>query len=534
MLASMFSTPKQTGRVDASTTGIDAGVVFERALSNELVSPETALTVPAVLAAFTILSEDISSLPLILYRRLERGKERAFDNPYYQLLHDAPNPEHTSMIFRELMMGHLLGWGNFYAQLIWNNRGVITEMWPLRPDRMLVARKNGERVYLYETNDGKKRAFSKDEIWHVPAFGFDGLVGYSRIALMRNAIGLSMATERFGSRFFSNDARPSIALKYPKMLSATAQENILKSWNAAYSGAGRSHGTAILEEGLDIKEIGIPPEDAQFLETRAFQLGEIARAFRVPPHLIGDVEKSTSWGSGIEQQELGYLNHTLRPWMVRIEQTIGQQILLPQDRKNYFAEHLTEAMLRTDINTRMSAYVQAINNGIMNPNEVRERENLNPYEGGDDYRMPLNMSAVTGEDEPVEDPEDESEDEAPAEEQDPTVERLRPFILDAVQRSVRREIHEIEDALKRCKGDLKRFEDWLDEFYTADHFQYFGKTMAPLNQDVSNAVRNYCDFHKKRLRLALEDGKDINALFDYWRDELPQAFTQSLIDEVIL
>jgi HK97 family phage portal protein len=358
------------------------------------VTPESALNVTAVLAAFTTLSEDISSLPLILYRRLKQGKERAMDNPLYTLFHDAFNPEHTSMIFREIQVGHLLGWGNSYSQMLWDRKGQVREIWPLRPDRMQVSRKNGKRVYLYTTVEGQKRAFTQDEIWHVPAFGFDGLQGYSRITLARNAIGLAQATEKYGSRFFANDARPSIALKYPgKLKTQAARDNILESWNEIYGGVENSHGTAILEEGLDIKEIGIPPEDAQFLETRKFQVSEIARIFRIPPHMIGDVTGSTSWGSGIEQQEIGYLTHTLRPWLVRLEQTGTQQVLLESERREYLLEHLVDAMLRGDSQARYATYVQAITNGIMSPNEAREKENMNPYPGGEKYYHPLNISS---------------------------------------------------------------------------------------------------------------------------------------------
>src|SRR5512136_1907297 len=300
------------------------------------VSVEGSLKVTAVLSGFTILTEDTSSLPLILYRRLERGKERAVDHPYYSLMHDAPNPEMTSMVYRELQVGHMLGWGNFYAQMLWNDSGTVTELWPLNPSRMEIFRQNGERRYLYTTDTGQRVAFRQQDILHIPAFGFDGIQGYSRISLAKNAVGLAIAAEKYGSRFFANDARPTVVLKSPKATKPEAQKNLRESWNEIYRSSANAGKVAVLEEGLDLATIGIEPDAAQFLETRQFQVSEIARMFRIPPHMLGDVTNSTSWGTGIEQQELGYLSHTLRPWLVRIESQYNKDLLLQAERKKYF------------------------------------------------------------------------------------------------------------------------------------------------------------------------------------------------------
>ena len=196
--------------------------VRERSHSEETITPEISLTVSAVLAAFTILSEDLSSLPLLLYERRGRNKFRAYNSLYYRLMHDQPNPEHTSMIFREFVVGHLLGWGNFFGQPIFDRRGDVAEIWPLRPDRMTVKRFEGERIYLYQDSEGKQRVFLAEEILHIPAFGFDGLVGYSRIALARNAIGLAISVEKYGSKFFSNGAVSDYVYKHPGELSDDA------------------------------------------------------------------------------------------------------------------------------------------------------------------------------------------------------------------------------------------------------------------------------------------------------------------------
>lgn len=433
---------------------------YGESASGVSVSVEGSLKVTAVLAGFTILTEDTSSLPLILYRRLERGKERAIDHPYYTLMHDAPNPEMTSMVYRELQVGHMLGWGNFYGQMLWDETGTVYEIWPLNPARMEIFRQDGERRYLYTTDSGQRVAFRQQNILHIPAFGFDGLKGYSRISLAKNAIGLALAAEKYGSRFFANDARPTVALKSPKPMKEEVQKNLRNSWNEIYSGAHNAGKVAILEDGLDIATIGIEPEAAQFLETRQFQVAEIARMFRIPPHMLGDVTGSTSWGTGIEQQELGYLSHTLRPWLVRVEQQLNKDLLLPAERSKLFFEHLVDALLRTDISARMSAYATAINNGVLSPNEAREAENRNPYKGGDTYRFPLNTGEAN---------------------QAKQVKRDMPVLLDTAERVVRYEINELRDACARWleKGKEEKFNTWLDEFYASELPAYIRKTFRP-------------------------------------------------------
>ena len=451
------------------------------------ITPEIALTVSAVLAAFTILSEDISSLPMILYERQGRNKNRAYDNPYYQLMHDRPNPEHSSMIFRELQMGHLLAWGNSYSQIMTNSAGDVTELWPLRPDRMTVSRVKGERVYLYSSTSGKQRVFFQDEILHIPAFSFDGLQGYSRITLARNAIGLSIAAEKYGSKLFVNDARPSVALKHPGTLSDKAIEHLKNTWVSEEGIDEKRRGTAILEEGLDIVTIGIPPEDAQFLETRRFQVSEVARIFRVPPHMIGDVSGSTSWGSGIESQEQGYINHTLRPWMVRLEQGLNTQLLLAEEAKTLYFEHLVDALLRGDLQARYGAYVQSITNGIMSPNEVRERENMNPYAGGDEYYHPLNMGSNTT---------------TPAK---PAANAMAPLFRETIARVVKREMNDLRGAGRRflAHGMDAAFQSWATRFYTVEHPDFIRRQFAPL---LETQQRIYGE----------SDGPQLDATFDFY------------------
>jgi HK97 family phage portal protein len=467
--------------------------------SNEKVTPEIALTVPAVLAAFTILCEDIASLPLVLYQReADNDRSRAITHASYSLMHDAPNPEMSSMVFRELKMGHLLSWGNFFAQSILDQRGTIVELWPLRPDRMTVLRVDGEKVYHYVSTDDKPYTFLRDEILHIPAFGFDGLIGYSRIALARNAIGLALATEKYGSKFFANDARPGFVLKTPNTLSDTAYDRLNKDWDIIHQGSANAGKKAILEEGLDIGEIGFPPEDAQFIETQKWTVAQLARVFRVPPHMIGDVEKSTSWGTGIDSQEQGYVNHTLRPWTIRIEQALGLQLLLPNERRQYYWEHLFDALVRGDLQTRFETYVKAINNGIFAPNDALRKENMPTYPEGNQHWRPANMAPM------------ESGQANPA----PAQANAHPLFLDAAQRVLRREAGEVRDARQRwnTKGKGEKYAAWVGEFYKNEFPVFAAAVFHPLVEaqlitanQVEAAVRQFCE---GRGELALE-GADL-------------------------
>lgn len=450
----------------------------ERSYSEEIITPESALTSSAVISIITIMSQDIASIPLFLYARKGRAKFRAFDDPYYRLMHDQPNPEHTSMVFRELMMSHLIAWGNFYAQKIIDKSGNVVELWPLRPDRMAVKRVEGEKVYIYIDSSGKQRVFLQEEILHIPAFGFDGLIGYSRIALARHAIGLSVSLDKYGSKFFANGAHVDVVYKHPGTMTENAYNRLNDSLKEEHTGTEKAHKPIILEEGVTIDKLGLPNDDAQFLETKGFQLAEINRILGpVPPFRIADVERSTSWGSGIDSQEQGYINHTIFPYAVRIEQNLNTQILPESARVlGMFYEHLFDAYLRGDIATRYEAYVKAINNGIMSPNEVRVKENMNPYKDGDVYLRPLNMTPVN---------------ETPIE-NGTTASAFEPLWKDAIARVLKRESNDLLGASRRhlAKGQQAEFEKWADQFYTVDHPAFVRKQFTPILDVMNNFSGN--------------------------------------------
>jgi len=239
-----------------------------------------------------VIAETVASLPLNLYQETEEGSQKAFKHPLYRLLHDEPNPEMTSFVLRETMLSHLLLWGNAYCQVIRNGRGQVTALYPLLPDRMTVDRdEQGNLSYAYTSATGKVVTVPPTSILHIPGMGFDGVMGYSPVALERNAIGLGMAAEEYGSRFFSNGATPSGVLTHPNTVKNPGA--LRQSWNAAYGGSSNSGRVAILEEGMKFERISMPNNEAQFLETRKFQVSEICRIFRVPPHLVGDLEHAT-------------------------------------------------------------------------------------------------------------------------------------------------------------------------------------------------------------------------------------------------
>lgn len=359
------------------------------ATSGKAVTERSSMQITAVYACVRVLSEAVASLPLHLYHyRPDGSKEKAVQHPLYFLLHDEPNPEMTSFIFRETMMAHLLLWGNFYCQILRNGKGEVIGLYPLMPSRMTVDRdERGNLYYQYQhqgdeagTMMNKTVILTPYEVMHIPGLGFDGLVGYSPIAVAKNALGTSIACDEYASKFFANGASPSGVLEHPGVLKDP--EKVRESWNAAFGGSSNAHKTVVLEEGMKYTPISINPQDSQFLETRKFQVDEIARIFRVPPHMIGDLEHATF--SNIEEQSLEFVTYVLQPWLVRIESAISKSLLSDQEKRTYFARFNVDGLLRGNYASRMQGYATGINNGFMCANDIRELENMDliPEEDG--------------------------------------------------------------------------------------------------------------------------------------------------------
>lgn len=394
ILSNLFKNrDKPTNRVNGNAYSFFMGA----SSSGRRVTERTAMQMTAVYSCVRILSETLASLPLHIYESSETNSRKATKHPLYKLLHDEPNPEMTSFIFRETLMTHLLLWGNAYAQIIRNGKGEVLALYPLMPDRMRVDRDEyGQLYYEYMLSDSDANAkesgavrLSTQDILHIPGLGFDGLVGYSPIAMAKNAIGMAIATEEYGAAFFANGATPSGILTHPGVIKNP--EAMRESWSKGFGGRN-SHKVAILEEGMNYTPISIAPNEAQFLETRKFQLNEIARIFRVPPHMVGDLEKSSF--SNIEQQSLEFVKYTLDPWVSRFEQAMTRRLLTDDEKKKYYIKFNVDGLMRGDYQSRMNGYATARQNGWMSANDIRALENLDlisDEEGGNLYLVNGNM-----------------------------------------------------------------------------------------------------------------------------------------------
>jgi len=383
-------------------SGSNYTYLFGPTTSGKTVNEFTAMQTTAVYSCVRILAEAVASLPLHVYRYKENGKERVYNHHLYHILHNEPNTEMSSFVFRETLMSHLLIWGNAYAQIIRDGAGRVVALYPLLPNKMTVSRdKNGEIYYIYTTTSDENPNFKdygsvvlrKQDVLHIPGLGFDGLVGYSPIAMAKNAVGMTIATEEYGASFFANGANPGGVLEHPGVLKDP--KKVRDSWNEVYRGTANAHKIAVLEEGMKYQQIGIPPEEAQFLETRKFQINEIARLYRIPPHMVGDLEKSSF--SNIEQQSLEFVKYTLDPWVIRWEQAMQRSLLLPKEKQEFFIRLNVDGLLRGDYQSRMNGYSVARQNGWLSANDIREMEDMNPIpdeEGGNLYLINGNMTKL--------------------------------------------------------------------------------------------------------------------------------------------
>lgn len=494
-------------------TEANAGVV---------VNENTALMSTAVFSCIRVLSETVASLPLPVYRRAQSGgKERAEDHPLYTILHDQPNPEMTSFEWREVETSHLALWGNAFSEIERDGAGRPVALWPLRPDRMMVERVNGRLVYWYTLPSGEQVPMPPWAVHHVRGLSPDGRVGYSPIRLAREAIGLALATEGFGARFFKNDARPGVVLVHPGRLGQKGQDNLRDSWDKEFAGLKNKHRTAVLEEGVRIEQVGIPPEDAQFLETRKFQLNEIARFWRIPPHMVGDLDRSTN--NNIEHQSIEFVVHTIRPYLVRWEQAIRRDLILPSERRAIFAEFLVDGLLRGDIQSRYSAYAVGRQNGWLSANDIRALENMNPIPSGNTYLVPLNMVPAGGEGKPV--------SAQPGGNEKKSLDAMEPVLTDAMGRICRRaEADVMREARNRAKRDSSSgFLPWLEGFYT-DHLAFAERNLKPIFEVLGDPekAREVAKRHVERSKETLK-----RVLFDALESQNdPLAALQTAFDDL--
>ena len=375
---------------------------FGGSTAGKNVTERSSMQMTAVYSCVRVLAEAVAGLPLHLYKYTDSGgKDKALEHPLYFLLHDEPNPEMTSFVFRETLMTHLLLWGNAYAQLIRNGRGEVVGIYPLMPNRVSVNRDDKGNIYYKYLRGLEDAHLNKEnevillhsEVLHIPGLGFDGLVGYSPIAMAKNAIGMAIACEEYGAKFFANGATPGGILEHPGVVKDP--ERVRASWNSAFGGSANANKVAVLEEGMKYTPISISPNEAQFLETRKFQINEIARIFRVPPHMVGDLEKSSF--SNIEQQSLEFVKYTLEPWLIRWEQSLVRSLILPGDKGKYFIKFNVDGLLRGDYESRMNGYATARQNGWISANAIKAGENLSQIseeDGGNLYLINGNMTKL--------------------------------------------------------------------------------------------------------------------------------------------
>jgi len=362
--------------------------------SGAVVNEDTAMRYAAVYTAVRILSEVIGMLPCHLMRSTGDGNsEKATDHPLFHVLHRLPNPWQTSFEFWRHLMVCLLLRGNFFGYITRDGNGRAREIIPIHPDRVAIKMSSDyELQYVYTPKDKPPIPLKRGEMLHIRAVGSDGILGMSPVTQAREAIGLGIQIEKSTAKMYANGARLGIILTHPEIVEEEVANRIARSFDQANAGADNHHKTVLLEEGIKVEKIGMTAEDAQFLEMRKYQRGEVLALFGVPPHMAGDTEKTTSWGSGIEQQTIGFVTFTIMPWLVNIEQALYRDVLTEKERKEYYPSFNSDAIIRGDIKSRYEAHKIGIETGFLNPNEVRAMEKRNTVAGLDEFRKPGSSS----------------------------------------------------------------------------------------------------------------------------------------------
>lgn len=364
----------------------DIGNLFRKS-----VSEEKALTIDAVYACVNLYARTLASMPLILYEKGPNGKQRALNHPLYNLLHDEPNPNMSSHTFRKIMEASLKLYGNAYAHIEYDKNWQVKALWPFSPNCVTPKRdlKSGELYYDCILFDGSAKRLRAYEIIHIPGLGFDGISGRSPICQFAETMGLSLEIKNYGRNFFKNGARPSGILEHPGQLSEQAQKRLERKFEQRYGGTENTGKTMLLEEGMTYKAVGVPPEEAQFLEARKYGVNEIARIYGVPPHMIADLEHATY--TNIESQDINFAKHSILPECVNWEQELARKLLTAKDRERYEIEFNMEGLVRGDLQSRYQAYAIGRQWGFLTADDIRAKENMGNVDGGDTTYTPLNM-----------------------------------------------------------------------------------------------------------------------------------------------
>ncbi len=444
------------------------------------VSVESSLALTAVYACVRVLAESVAQLPLFIYQREGDKKSRALEHPLYRLLYKRPNVWQTSFEWREMMVGHVALRGNAYSEIVANGSGIIEQLIPMNPGSVTPRpQDSGEIIYDIKDNAGEVRTLTQRRVFHIRGMSSDGYIGISPIEMERQTIGMSLAAQDYGARFYKNDARPGGWIEYPGTFQDGDQKDRFKdSWQDAQTGVNRGR-TAILERGMKYHEIAVSNEDAQFIETRRFQVEDIARIFRVPPHKIGHLDKATN--NNIEHQGLEFVTDTLMPWLVRFEQAISRDLITPEQNDEFFAEFLVDSLLRGDTKSRYESYALGIQNSIITPNEARVKENLDPLPGLDETLQPLNMGKAS--------------------------EREQALSLSAARVVAKKELHQIKSI--ESEG--------VAEFYEL-HAEYVSRVMSVTQMKAWE----YCQSRASDIKVAIET------------EDLADVFSQQKVMEQLL
>lgn len=354
-------------------------LIGSQSLSGEQVTEHTALTYSAIWDAVGQIAGTISTLPLHLHRKEARKTLYATDKRLFNVLHSKFNPYMTAQIGREVMTAHVLLWGNSYAEIVRDGLGEVRELWPIAPNRVRVEMKDGALIYKIMVGS-ENIILPRSRVLHIPGLGFDGFMGYSVISMARKNIGLSMAMETFSSLYYGQGTHPGVIVSHPGKLNAESHSNLKKSLTDVYSGLGNSHRLMLLEDGMDIKSLGIPPADSQYIESRQFGITDVARWFHIPPHRLKDLTRATM--NNIEYEQLSYGIDTILPWLVRFEQNFDMQLLseVQQFQQFYYTRHNMDGILRGSSKDRAEYYKIMVSIGAMTLNDVRGKENWDPYD----------------------------------------------------------------------------------------------------------------------------------------------------------
>lgn len=481
------------------------------------VSPETALLLPVIAACVTRLSFTTAGLPIRVYKEAEDdSKVTDKKHEVYRLLSTKkgrPNSWQTGWGFRQMLTMHLALRGNAYAEIRANGGGGIESLEPIHPDRVEVERlENGRLRYkLRAYADLPERILTQDEVFHLRWMSSDGIEGLSPIALAARSVGLAQAAEVHGASLFKNGGRPGMVISHPNKLTLETKEQMRAEWNKLYSGAENAHNVAVVDGVTTFKEIGITPEDAQYLETRKFQAEDIARIYGMPPHMVGIMEHATF--TNIEHQSTEFIKYTMDPWLKEWEASVDRDLIIEED---YVFEHNVDGLLRGDSEARFTQYQIGLNNMIYTRNEVRKMENLPPVEGGDEFMQPLNMTT-----------EGDGKD-TPPEEEEPENEAMNAMLADASKRIASAELRELEKRAKHAANDSDKFNAWLNQYYTGKYRDYVCQTVTPIFEAFSaTGLEQAVQSVVVDAMVTLTTSAPVDVLED-WKDSRETALTNIL------